>query len=230
MIESAAAFGLLAGALGAVSTLPYLRDILRRTTVPHRGSWLIWGVIEVVAVEAQYADGALWSLVPLVSQAVGTCAVFVLSVRFGSGGVSLVDLALIALAGAGVVGWLVADEPIIAIVCVIAADFVAALMMLPKTWREPGSETLATYLFASLGGAATVGAVGALSVPLLVYPVYFTLVNASLAAVISYRCGLLRRDRRALAEAGDSLYDAAGGVQEIRRPALALQSAAPEDR
>jgi hypothetical protein len=195
MIESVAVFGLLAGALGAASTLPYLRDTLRRATVPHRGSWLIWGVIEVVALESQRADGARWSLVPLASQALGTCLVFALAVRFGSGGVSRTDLALIGLAGVGVAGWLTADEPVIATSCVIAADFVAALMMVPKTWRQPGSETLATYVFASLGGAATVGAVGVLSVPLLIYPVYFILVNAGLAGVIVYRTGYLQRHR-----------------------------------
>ena len=195
MIESVAVFGLLAGALGAASTLPYLRDTLRRATVPHRGSWLIWGVIEVVALESQRADGARWSLVPLASQALGTCLVFALAVRFGSGGVSRTDLALIGLAGVGVAGWLAADEPVIATTCVIAADFVAALMMLPKTWRQPGSETLATYVFASLGGAATVGAVGVLSVPLLIYPVYFIIVNAGLAGVIVHRTGYLQRRR-----------------------------------
>ena len=199
MIESAAAFGLLAGAFGAASTLPYLRDTVRRTTVPHRGSWFIWAMIEVVAVGSQQADGARWSLVPLISQAGGTCLVFALSVPLGNGGFSRVDLALMALAGGGVAGWLMVDEPVIATVCVIVADFVAALMMLPKTWRQPGSETLATYVFASLGGAATVGAVGLVSVSLLIYPVYFMFINAGLATVICYRGGFLRRDAAAAA-------------------------------
>ncbi|HEY7043682.1 MAG TPA: hypothetical protein VH419_08445 [Nocardioidaceae bacterium] len=228
MIESAAVFSLLAGACGAASTFPYLRDTLRRSTVPHRGSWLIWGVIEVVAVEAQRADGARWSLVPLAIQAAGTCIVFALSVRFGSGGVSRMDLALIALAGAGVVGWLAVDEPLIATTCVIAADFLAALMMLPKTWREPGSETMATYAFASLGGAATVGAVGTLSVSLLIYPVYFTLLNAGLALVIGHRSRLLRHPRRALAETSEPLSNATDDMQG-RQPALALQAGAVAD-
>src|ERR1700710_848347 len=123
MIDGLAAFGLLGGALGVAGSVPYLRDTLRRTTVPHRGSWLIWGVIEVVALEAQGAGGARWTLVPLAAQALGTCAVFVLSIRLGSGGLSRVDLALIGLAGAGVMGWLAADEPFVATACVIAADF-----------------------------------------------------------------------------------------------------------
>ncbi len=199
MIELTAACALLAGLLGAAQSVPYLRDTVRRTTVPHRGSWLIWGVLEVIAVESQRADGARWSLFPLATQALGTCLVFALSLRLGSGGLSRVELGLIALAGAGVVGWLVADEPLIATTCVIAADFVAALMMVPKAWRDPGSETLSTFAVASIGGALTVAAVGSSSVALLAYPIYFMLVNAFLASVIGYRRGRIERDRRVVA-------------------------------
>src|SRR4051812_10177664 len=124
MIETTATFALLGAALGIAESVPYLRDTWRRSTVPHRGSWLIWSVIEVIAVEAQRADGASWSLLPLVTQAAGTTAVFLLAIRLGTGGVSRTELALIALAGLGVVGWLIEDEPIIATTCVIVADFI----------------------------------------------------------------------------------------------------------
>jgi hypothetical protein len=187
VIGPAPAFGLLAGLAAVACTVPYLRDTLRRTTVPHRGSWLIWGVLELVAVEAQRADGARWSLVPLVTQCAGTCLVFGLSVRLGSGGLSRVDLALLALAGLGLAGWQAVDAPVVATACVIAADLMAALMMLPKTWRDPRSETLSTYVLAAASGALAVGAVGSLSLPLLVYPVYFVAVNAALSAVIVRR-------------------------------------------
>jgi hypothetical protein len=193
VIQPEPAFGLLAGLAAVACTVPYLRDTLRRTTVPHRGSWLIWGALEVVAVEAQRADGARWSLVPLVTQCVGTCLVFGLSVRLGSGGLSRVDLSLLALAGLGLAGWQAVDEPVIATACVIAADLVAALMMLPKTWRDPHSETLSTFVLASVSGALAVGAVGALSARLLMYPVYFVAVNAALGAAIVHRRRFLER-------------------------------------
>jgi hypothetical protein len=189
MIDGLAVFGLLGGALGVVGSVPYLRDTLRRTTVPHRGSWLIWGVIEVVALQAQRAGDAPWSLVPLATQALGTCFVFVLSIRLGSGGLSRVELALIAVAGAGVAGWLAVDEPLIATGCVIVADFVAALMMLPKAWCDPGTETISTFVIAGLGGAMAAGSVGSVSLAVLAYPVYFMLINATLAAVIGFRRG-----------------------------------------
>lgn len=193
MMDSAPTWGVLAGAVGVATTVPYVRDTLRRTTVPHRGSWLIWSVLEVVALEAQRADGARWSLVPLVTQALGTCVVLGLSLRLGSGGLTSVDLALIAFAGVGVAGWLVVDVPVIATSCVIVADLVAVLMMMPKTWRDPHSETLSTFVLAAGCGFLTVGAVGSMSASLLAYPIYFAVVNAAVAGVIAHRRKALRR-------------------------------------
>jgi hypothetical protein len=182
--ELAPTFGLLAGVVAVACNVPYLRDTWRGSTVPHRGSWLIWSVLEVVAVGAQAADGARWSLLPLVVQAAGTCLVLALAVRLGEGGMSRVDLGLLGLAALGLAGWMAVDEPVIATACVVVADLLAALMMVPKAWREPHSETLSTFVLASASGALTALAVGSLSVPLLAYPVYFVAVNAGLAAVI----------------------------------------------
>jgi hypothetical protein len=187
MIETAALFGMAGGAIGAVGSLPYLRDTLRRVTVPHRGSWFIWAVLELVALASQQADGARWSLLPLASQALGTWLVFGLALALGSGGLSPVDLVLTAVAGAGVAGWFLVDEPLVATACAMAADLLAVLMMLPKTWREPHSETVSLFALASLGGVMTAASVGSVAVPLLVYPVYFFLVNAAVVAVIVYR-------------------------------------------
>ena len=194
MTDSAPILGVLAGALGVACTVPYLRDTLRRTTVPHRGSWLIWSVLEVVALEAQRADGAGWSLFPLLTQAVGTCLVLALSVHLGSGGLTPAELALLAFAGLGVVGWLAVDVPVIATSCVIVADLVAVLMMMPKTWRDPHSETLSMFVLAAGCGVLMAGAVGSASASLLAYPTYFACVNAGVAAAIVHRRSALERE------------------------------------
>jgi hypothetical protein len=98
------------------------------------------------------------------AQAVLTSAVFLLSIRRGEGGLSPADMLMITLAGGGVIGWIVTDEPVIATACVVAADLIGAAMMVPKTYRDPGSETLATFVLASLSGALA-AAVGAQGVP-----------------------------------------------------------------
>ena len=125
------------------------------------------------------------------AQAVLTSAVFLLSIRRGEGGLSPADVLMITLAGGGVIGWIVADEPVIATACVVAADLIGAAMMVPKTYRDPGSETLATFALASLSGALAAGAVGAPDPSLLLYPVYFCLVNGAIAVLIHHRRSLL---------------------------------------
>jgi hypothetical protein len=205
MIEPAPLLGVLAGGVGIADTIPYVRDTLRGATRPHRATWLIWGVLAVVVCLSQYADGAAWSLVMAAVQAVLTSLIFVLSIRRGEGGLRASEAVMIAVAGVGVIGWIVADEPLVATACVVAADVIGAAMMIPKTYRDPESETLITFVLASVGGALAAGAVGAVDLSLLLYPVYYCLVNGALALLISHRRGRRR-------SAGAASAVAAGGV------------------
>jgi hypothetical protein len=187
VLQLAPVLGILAGLVGVADTIPYVRDTVRGRTRPHRGTWLIWGVLALVVSFSQRAEGASWSLVLTASQAVLTALVFVLAIRYGEGGVAARDLSLIVVAFAGVVGWMLVREPLVAVVCVIVADLVAAAMMTPKAYRDPHSETLAMYALACLGGALAAGAVGAFDVALLLYPIYYCLANGALALLISVR-------------------------------------------
>jgi hypothetical protein len=192
MSDFAPALGIAAALIGLADMAPYVRDTVRRSTQPHPGTWLIWTVLAVVVSLSQYADGGSWSVAMAVAQAVSNGLVLALAIRRGIGGVSALDASLIALAGAGVAGWLLASDPLMATMCVVAADLIAAGMMVPKTWRDPGSETLSTFAWASVAGALSVAAVGALDPSLLIYPAYYCLVNGGLALVISGRRGALR--------------------------------------
>ena len=124
-------------------------------------------------------------------QAVLTSVIFLLSIRHGVGGLRPAEAAMIALAGGGVVGWMVVDEPVIATACVVAADLIGAAMMVPKTYRDPGSETLVTFAFASLGGLLAAGAVGAPDPSLLLSPLYSFAVNAAIVVLILHRRSVL---------------------------------------
>jgi len=179
--------GVLAGVVGVVDTIPYIRDTVRGATRPHRGTWGIWGVLGIVVCLSQRADGASWSLVMAAVQAVLTSLIFLLSIRHGEGGLRLTEVVMIALASAGVTGWVLADEPIVATACVVVADLVGVTMMVPKTYRDPGSETAATFALASLGGVLAAGAVGAVDLSLLLYPVYYCLANAAILVLIHHR-------------------------------------------
>ena len=194
--------GVLAGVIGVADTIPYVRDILRGSTRPHRGTWLIWGTLAVVVVLSQRADGASWSLIMAATQAVLTVVIFLLSIRRGVGGVTRGELVMIGVASAGVAGWLIADEPLVATACVVAADLIGVALMVPKTVRDPGSETLVTFALASVAGAFAAGAVGALDVSLLLYPVYYCVANGAIALLIVSRRAALSRPATAAGRSG----------------------------
>jgi hypothetical protein len=187
--DIAPALGVAAALIGLADMVPYVRDTVRRSTRPHRGTWLIWTVLAVVVSLSQEADGASWSVAMAVTQAATNGLVLALAIRLGTGGLSALDASLIALAGAGVGGWLLAGDPLTATACVVVADLVAAAMMVPKTWRDPGSETLSTFAGASLAGALSAVAVAAPDPSLLLYPAYYCVVNGVLALVIVGRRG-----------------------------------------
>lgn len=182
-----AAAGLAAAALSLIDPIPYVRDVWGGRTRPHRGSWLIWSVLAIVVFWSQWADGATWSLAMVAAQAVSTTAIFVLSIRNGQGGLRRAEIAMLLLAAAGVVGWSLSSEPIVATGFVVLADTVGFALMLPKTWRAPWSETRSTYVLAALSGALGLVAVGTLDVGLILYPASIVFADGLTSVVITVR-------------------------------------------
>ena len=90
-------------------------------------------------------------------EAASTLLVFTLSLRFGMGGIGRYDLCLTGAAVLGVSGWAISSQPVVATACVVAADAVGVALMLPKTWRDPWSETLSTYALAGTAGVLSAG-------------------------------------------------------------------------
>jgi hypothetical protein len=58
MSEIAPFLGALAALTGIVDSIPYVRDTVRRSTCPQRGTWLIWSVLAIVVCLSQRAVGA----------------------------------------------------------------------------------------------------------------------------------------------------------------------------
>jgi len=179
--------GVIGGLLSLADPVPYVRDVLRRRTSPHRGTWLIWSVLACVALASQWAQNGGWSLLMLSLQAASTTLILLLSVRHGVGGASAVEIGLLVIAGAGVAGWMLSSEPVVATACVMVADLVGAAMMVPKTWHDPWSETLSTFWLAAAAAAMGALAVGALDPSLLLYPVYLVVIDGGTASLILVR-------------------------------------------
>jgi hypothetical protein len=195
--------GVAAGVLSLVDPVPYVRDILHALTRLHRGTWLIWSALGATAFASQLADGATWSLVMVGVQTVSMTLILLLSLRFGTGGVGIVDLCLIGVAALGILGWALSEEPLVATTFVVVTDLADVALMLPKTWRDPWSETFSTFALAGASGLLSAIAVGALDASLLLYPGYFAVANGGIAVVIAHR---RRATSRSMEASGRAAY------------------------
>ena len=180
-------FGIASGVLQALCIVPYVRDTLARSTRPHRGTWAIFTTLSVIVVASQRADGGSWSVVMGAVQLAGCALILWLAVGRGVGGTSRTDICLLAIAAAGLVGWYLAGDPTVATLCVILADSVAIAMMLPKTYADPYSETLSTFVLSACSAVPAMLAVGALDFGLLVYPAYVLCADLVVVALIMAR-------------------------------------------
>ena len=177
-------FGLLSGLLPLLGMFPYVRDILRHKTKPHRGSFLIWTVLGAIAFFSQLAKGATWSLFLPAADTVATCSIFGLSLWYGAGGLNKRDMGALLLAAVGLFLWYFTKQPLTALLVVIGVDAIGTVLTVIKTHREPHSETFSSWLLASLGGLFATLAVGKLSFALLVYPIYIFLANGAVDVTI----------------------------------------------
>lgn len=182
-----ATLGVLAGLLNLVSAVPYFIDIARGKTKPERATWWIWLILNSVSLAAQLGAHARWSVLMTVGQVLVTAAIAVLSVRFGYGTFHRKDFAAIGFAIAGVGLWWWLDSPLAALLVVLAVDAVGFWLTLEKTWRAPHTETLLTWMIATLSGALGVLAVGSWDFTKAIYPFYIMIGNGLMTAIIVYR-------------------------------------------
>jgi len=179
--------GLAAGIITLLSHFPYFFDIIRHTTKPERASWFIWLVLGSIAFFSQLAEGAGPSLWLTAGDSFAVLLTFILAVKFGTGGLSRRDIIALIAAGIGLILWYLTRHAAIALIMTILVDSTGTILTVIKSYEDPGSETLITWLGVAVAGILAMISVGKFSLILLVYPFYIFLAN--FAVVIAMLLG-----------------------------------------
>jgi hypothetical protein len=170
-------FGILSGVVILFGGPPYLFDILKGKTKPQRTTWFIWSVLGIISFTSQLKLGAHWSLVYIGLNAAGNLAVFLLSLKYGTGGWQKLDILALVIATVGVIIALGVDSPLVALLGSILADFSGTSLTLYKTYLQPSTETTITWFFLGTSSLFAAFAVGKWDPSLLLYPVYLSIVT-----------------------------------------------------
>ena len=119
------------------------------------------------------------------AMAAGTIAVC--SLRFGYGRLHRRDWISLGIAALGIGVSQVVSSPLLALLVVIGVDATGFWLTVYKTWQAPHSETLISWVLATVAGACGIVAIGKLDPTQLLYPIYIFGSNGLLAGIIIAR-------------------------------------------
>ena len=173
---------------------PYIVDTLKGKTKPERATWFIWSVLGVIAFIAQMQLGATWSLLLTGLDTAGCVLAFMLSLRYGVGGWTMLDKIALGIAAAGVAVSMLVHAPIVALLGVIAADASGSFLTIRKAFLMPDSETTISWLLVSVGALCSILLVRSQDVSLMLYPAYLLVANAGVVVAQAFgkRYGMKR--------------------------------------
>jgi hypothetical protein len=148
-------FVFLGAAIGALGSLAYMRDTLRGTTQPNRVTWLLWAIAPLLAAAVEFHSGV--GLRTLTTFMIGFMPLLIFIASFHNPDsvwkIRRLDYACGAMSLAGTAAWLVTRNGVVAIAAAIAADFLAGVPTMIKSWSHPESESVSSYVGAVVSSA-----------------------------------------------------------------------------
>ena len=182
-------FVYLGAAVGALGQATYVVDTLRGRVQPNRVTWLLWGVAPLLAFAVELSDGVGLRSLMTFTVGFGPCVVFAASF-FNPASVwrlHRLDYVCGGLSVAGTFGWLLTRQGLVALGAALAADALAAVPTVVKTWNHPESESVSVYLGAFVNATITLLTVTTISAAEVAFPLYIAVVATVQLVLLTVR-------------------------------------------
>jgi hypothetical protein len=180
---------MIAGALSLCGFIPYLRAIWQRKTRPNQATWLIWLIVGVMIASSYRAAGANSTMWVPISYVIGPLITSIFAIRFGERHWTKLDWICLIGVGIGLILWGVYRSPSLTLGINIGIDFLGALPTIRKSFRDPYSEDILSWLLFSLGSIINLLAINRWGWQIVLYPIYIVVATTTI-------CFLLWRGRK----------------------------------
>lgn len=181
----------IGAAIGLVGTSMYAVDTLRGLTQPNRVTWLLWTIAPGLAFLDELKQGV--GLRSLMTFVLGFGPLLVLVASFTNRRsvwrIGPFDVACGAASCLGLVLWLVTSNDTVALLSFMAADFLAGLPTVVKSWRDPSSESTSAYLTGAINAIVTLTTVTVWSTAVVAFPIQIVVFNLVQVSLVAGRLG-----------------------------------------
>ncbi len=192
-------FVYLGAALGSIGSLIYVRDTLRGTTQPNRVTWLLWAFAPLLAFAVEIHAGV--GLRALTTFVIGFMPLLVFIASFHNAAavwkIRRVDYVCGAMSLAGTAAWLATRNGVVAIAAAIAADLLAGIPTMIKSWLHPDSESVMSYVGAVLNAGILLLTIHHWTTEVAAFPLFIFLSASVEVLLVGVRLGPRLRHLRA---------------------------------
>jgi len=158
----------------------YIWSIIYGKSKPHRTTRLVYLIIfalETVSLFVQHDEVTIWLAL---FTSINCLIVFLLSLKYGMGGWSKIDICCLLVAILGIVIWQISKDPFLGLYTYILADLIGVTPTIIKTIKHPETEFWLSYMFNCLAALCTIFAVESVSIHIYVYPIYILTINSTM--------------------------------------------------
>lgn len=214
--------GRIAGILGLLGFVPYVRDIFRKEnpTRPNRASWWIWVASGTMLALSYHYSGANETIWVPISYIIGPVVIALLSIKYGEGGWTPLDRLCITGTVFSIVLWAIFRSPVAALVMNLIIEVWGAVPTIKKCYLDPKSESRTAWTIFFSANSINILAVEKWTFAESVYPLYMSTAALLIIAFLWWprlkfpltkkdrweqgrRDGVAQRTRRT----GDEVYD-----------------------
>lgn len=145
------ALALVGSALANISFVPYFFDIFLGKTRPHAVSWLIWSITQGVGAAALWYGGASLAALGITLTTLLVFIIFLLSLQCGTRHLRFGDTVVLVFAVVALLGWVLLDHPVWAVVLVSLVEFLGFIPTFRKAYEKPVSEHFPSWTLYCIG-------------------------------------------------------------------------------
>lgn len=179
---------IVATIIGLASYVPYLMDTLRNKVKPNPASWMVWGILALIAFAGQWTSGGGIGALTTGTSAIASFFVMGFAMRGkGSRNLSRLDWACLAASAIAVAMWPIANSPLLSVALASGVTLVGYIPTWVKSYARPDEENVSMYLIGIIKYVMAAIALSQYSTVTLLYPVVVALANIVLISIIAVR-------------------------------------------
>lgn len=191
MLECDMDFKLILGTVSflipIIGIVPYIVNIVKGKTVAHVYTWLIWAILQTIALVAQVKNGAGFGAAYGLAGVLVCYSVMFLSLKNGLKHIKKFDTFCLILALASMIVYVGLKNPLLAVIMATSTNFIGFLPTLRKTFVDPKSETISAYLSGGIGALLSILALQNYSLINSLYLINIIVTDAMLVGIILFK-------------------------------------------